>query len=88
MQILTPEQAADFAWDIFDITKVRPHKGSTLKSLFLCFNFKLSKGLFSISSESTANDKTPLIGALSIIFWSIASTTWWSIHLMLLNEFI
>jgi catalase len=26
MQILTPEQAADFAWDIFDITKVWPHK--------------------------------------------------------------
>ncbi len=25
MQILTPEQAADFAWDIFDITKVWPH---------------------------------------------------------------
>jgi catalase len=26
MQILTPEQAKDFAWDIFDITKVWPHK--------------------------------------------------------------
>jgi catalase len=26
MQILSPEQAADFAWDIFDITKVWPHK--------------------------------------------------------------
>ncbi|EGB15105.1 Catalase [Pseudodesulfovibrio mercurii] len=26
MQILTPEQAEDFAWDIFDITKVWPHK--------------------------------------------------------------
>ena len=25
MQILTPEQAADFKWDIFDITKVWPH---------------------------------------------------------------
>jgi catalase len=25
MQILTPEQAKDFAWDIFDITKVWPH---------------------------------------------------------------
>ncbi len=25
MQILTPEQAADFQWDIFDITKVWPH---------------------------------------------------------------
>lgn len=25
MQILTPEQARDFAWDIFDITKVWPH---------------------------------------------------------------
>jgi catalase len=25
MQILTPEQAQDFAWDIFDITKVWPH---------------------------------------------------------------
>jgi catalase len=26
MQILTPEQAEDFGWDIFDITKVWPHK--------------------------------------------------------------
>ena len=26
MQILTPEQAKDFRWDIFDITKVWPHK--------------------------------------------------------------
>ncbi|MBW1696816.1 MAG: catalase [Deltaproteobacteria bacterium] len=26
MQILTPEQARDFPWDIFDITKVWPHK--------------------------------------------------------------
>jgi len=26
MQILTPEQAKDFKWDIFDITKVWPHK--------------------------------------------------------------
>ncbi|MBN2140852.1 MAG: catalase [Desulfovibrionaceae bacterium] len=26
MQILSPEQAEDFAWDIFDITKVWPHK--------------------------------------------------------------
>ncbi len=26
MQILSPEQARDFAWDIFDITKVWPHK--------------------------------------------------------------
>ncbi len=26
MQILTPEQADNFAWDIFDITKVWPHK--------------------------------------------------------------
>jgi len=26
MQILTPEQAKDFQWDIFDITKVWPHK--------------------------------------------------------------
>ena len=25
MQILTPEQAKDFGWDIFDITKVWPH---------------------------------------------------------------
>ncbi|MFW6180293.1 MAG: catalase, partial [Spirochaetota bacterium] len=25
MQILTPEQARDFSWDIFDITKVWPH---------------------------------------------------------------
>jgi catalase len=25
MQILTPKQAKDFAWDIFDITKVWPH---------------------------------------------------------------
>ena len=25
MQILTPEQAKDFRWDIFDITKVWPH---------------------------------------------------------------
>jgi catalase len=26
MQILSPEQAKDFGWDIFDITKVWPHK--------------------------------------------------------------
>jgi catalase len=26
MQILTPEQARDFRWDIFDITKVWPHR--------------------------------------------------------------
>ena len=26
MQILTPEQAKDFQWDIFDITKVWPHR--------------------------------------------------------------
>ncbi|QGY40319.1 catalase [Pseudodesulfovibrio cashew] len=26
MQIMTPEQAKDFPWDIFDITKVWPHK--------------------------------------------------------------
>jgi catalase len=26
MQILTPQQAKDFKWDIFDITKVWPHK--------------------------------------------------------------
>jgi catalase len=26
MQILTPEQAKDFKWDIFDITKVWPHR--------------------------------------------------------------
>jgi catalase len=26
MQILTPEQAKDFRWDIFDITKVWPHR--------------------------------------------------------------
>jgi catalase len=29
MQILTPEQAKDFRWDIFDITKVWPHKEVT-----------------------------------------------------------
>jgi catalase len=28
MQILTPEQARDFPWDIFDITKVWPHRGA------------------------------------------------------------